>query len=327
MKANPNIDELLCSFIDGELPLRQQTEIQRLMAKDPEVARRLRQLQNTRALVGALPRAEAPAEMLDQIKFTLERRSLLDERPAAAGVSAGRRHLIARKLVAAAAMIALLGVLGAVVYQILAPVPSSGPRIVAIGGDDGAASARMAAGVSAADAGFAGRLEIRTAAVTATDASIKRGIEALGFSAALEQDAGSQGRVYRLVGTRESVGRLVASLGEVWQELDDATLHVGRPDNVVGAVVVDDVTADQTIRILAQETTEASLRTARYCAVENSMPGREIVTAINRDVESALAMAHTPKPWITKTQTARDKLVPSEDDAQASLTIILRGTQ
>ena len=88
MKANPNIDELLCSFIDGELPLRQQTEIQRLMAKDPEVARRLRQLQNTRALVGALPRAEAPAEMLDQIKFTLERRSLLDERPAAAGVAA-----------------------------------------------------------------------------------------------------------------------------------------------------------------------------------------------------------------------------------------------
>lgn len=327
MKANPNIDELLCRFIDGELPLRQQTEIQRLMARDPEVARRLRQLQNTKALVGALPRAEAPVEMLDQIKFALERRSLLDERPAAAGVSAGRRHLIARRLVAAAAMVALLGVLGAVVYQILAPVPASDPTLVVIAGGDGAASERIAGGVSVADAGFAGRLEIRTAAVTATDASIKRGIEALGFSVATEPDAGPQGRVYRLVGTRESVGRLVASLGEVWQKLDGATLHVGRPDDLVGAVVIDDVTADQTIRILAQETTEASLRTARYCAIENSMPGREIVTAINRDAESALAMADKPIPWLAKTQSARDKLVPSEDDGQASLTIILRGTQ
>ena len=34
MKANPQIDELLCSFIDGELSLRQQTEVQRLVARD-----------------------------------------------------------------------------------------------------------------------------------------------------------------------------------------------------------------------------------------------------------------------------------------------------
>jgi hypothetical protein len=327
MKANPNIDELLCSFIDGELPLRQQTEIQRLMAKDPDVARRLRQLQNTKALIGALPRAEAPVEMVDQIKFTLERRTLLDEQPATAGISAGRRHLMARKLVAAAAMIALLGALGAVVYQIVSPVPASDPMRVAIDGGDRAASEPIAGGVPAADTGFAGRLEIRTAAVTATDALIKQAIEDHGLSAAVEPDAGSDRQVYRLVGTRESVGRLVASLGEDWQKLDGTKLYVGRPDELMGAVVIDDVTADQAIRILAQETTEASLRTARYCAVENSMPGREIVTAINRDVESVLAMAHKPKPRITKTQIARDQLIPSEDDARASLTIILRGTQ
>jgi hypothetical protein len=297
------------------------------MAKDPEVAQRLRQLQNTKALLGALPRAEAPVEMLDQVKFALERRSLLDERPTRAGVSAGRRHLIARRLVAAAAMIALLGVLGAVVYQILAPVPASDPRVVAIGRGGGAAGGRIPGGVTVADAGFAGRLEIRTAAVTATDGLIKRAINDHGLSAAIEPDGGSDRRVYRLVGTRESVGRLVASLGEDWQKLDGAKLYVARPDDFVSAVVVDRVTADQAIRILAQETTEASLRTARYCAVENKMPGREIVTVINRDVESALAMADKPIPRLLKTQPARDKLVPSEDDAQASLTIILRDTQ
>ena len=53
MKGNRETDELLCSFIDGELPLRQQTEVQRLAARDPEVAHRLRQLQNCKNLVGA----------------------------------------------------------------------------------------------------------------------------------------------------------------------------------------------------------------------------------------------------------------------------------
>jgi anti-sigma factor RsiW len=66
MNANPNIDELLCSYLDGELPPRQQTEVQRLVARDPEVGRRLRQLQNCKTLISALPRAQAPAEMLDQ---------------------------------------------------------------------------------------------------------------------------------------------------------------------------------------------------------------------------------------------------------------------
>ena len=126
MKANPNIDELLCSFVDGELPARQQTELQRLVARDPEVGRRLRQLQNCRTLVSALPRAEAPGELLEQIKLAVERKTLLAEQPASGVSTAGVIHLMARRFLAAAAMIALLGVLGFVVYQIVAPVPDTG---------------------------------------------------------------------------------------------------------------------------------------------------------------------------------------------------------
>jgi len=39
MKANRETDELLCSFIDGELPLRQQTEVQRLVARGKALTR------------------------------------------------------------------------------------------------------------------------------------------------------------------------------------------------------------------------------------------------------------------------------------------------
>jgi hypothetical protein len=327
MKANPNIDELLCSFIDGELPLRQQTEIQRLMARDPDVARRLRQLQNTKTLVGALPRAEAPVEMLDQIKFTLERRSLLDERPAAVRATAGRRHLLVRKLVAAAAMIALLGVLGLVVYQIVAPVPPAGSP-VALGGGGGATTVPASTGrVIPTDGGVTGRLEIRTAALVQTEASIQQAVEDYGLSAVLEPEAGSRSKVYRLSGSRENMRRLVASLGGLWKKIEAATLHVGRPGEFTDPVAVADVTAEQTIAILDQDTTEASLLMARRCAVENSMPGREIVKAINQDLESVLAMAETSRPRLTKTQDGTDELTASKDDGQASLTIVLLGAR
>ncbi len=59
MKPNPNLDELLSSFMDGELNPRQRTEVQRMAAHDPQVARRLQQLQNCRTLYTALPVAKA----------------------------------------------------------------------------------------------------------------------------------------------------------------------------------------------------------------------------------------------------------------------------
>ena len=50
MKEIPNMDELLNSFIDGELTPRQQTEVQRLIAHEEKVAQRLRQLQKCKML-------------------------------------------------------------------------------------------------------------------------------------------------------------------------------------------------------------------------------------------------------------------------------------
>ena len=38
MKENPNIEELLNGFIDGELTSREHTEVQRLIQHDRQVA-------------------------------------------------------------------------------------------------------------------------------------------------------------------------------------------------------------------------------------------------------------------------------------------------
>ena len=121
MKEDPNIDELLNSFLDGELPQRQHTEVQRMLAHDEHIAERLRRLEKCRILVSSLPSAEAPAGLLDGIKTSLERRSLSARQPVSFKRSEGARHLLARRLAAVAAMVGLLAVLGAVIISILAP--------------------------------------------------------------------------------------------------------------------------------------------------------------------------------------------------------------
>ncbi len=131
MKPNPNLDELLSSFMDGELSPRQRTEVQRLAAHDPQVARRLQQLQNCRTLYTALPVAKAPGDLLEQVKASLERQTLLQRQPVAGRHSLGAWHLAFRRFVAAAAMIALMGVLGVVVYEIVSPNPWAGLPMVA----------------------------------------------------------------------------------------------------------------------------------------------------------------------------------------------------
>lgn len=331
MKANPNLDELLCSFMDGELSPRQQTEVQRMAARDPQVGRRLRQLQNCRTLFTALPQVEAPADMMEQIKESLERRTLLQEQPVAPRRSVGALHLVFRKFVAAAAMFALLGVLGVVVYQVVAPVKmpvgaplaNDVPPVRLIEREPSAVPATVVA-----DAGFSGRLELRTASLASMDSFIRRAIENNLLSDSARSDRIGDRRSYRVVGTRESINRLVASLSSAWQSAGGATLYVDRPGDAAAPVAVEAVTPDQAVSIIARNSTEASVEAAEAFAVMNGLakqtPGGELLAMIGEDTGSMVAMAGIPKPRMTKPDDpTKPTLASPQGKPNASLTIVL----
>jgi len=80
MKEKPDIDELLNSFIDGELTERHRVEVQRLIKHDPQIAHRMQELQKCKMLVSSLPRADAPVEILARVKASLKARALLGPR-------------------------------------------------------------------------------------------------------------------------------------------------------------------------------------------------------------------------------------------------------
>ncbi len=325
MKSNSNIDELLCSFIDGELPARQKTEVQRMAARDPQVSQRLRQLRNCRNLVSALPRAEAPDDMIEQIRLSLERRTLLGERPVASHGRAGAWHLRIRHVTAAAAMIALLGVLGVVVYQIVSPVaPTETPGTVASMENPTAPVAPVSPPVIlTSDSGFSGRLELRTAAMTRAVSFVNRAIEENGLTEMVESESAGGNSVYRLTCSREALGRLVADLNELWRNSESATLVV-ESGGFGESVVLETATLQQTAKIVRQDSTKACVEVARLENLAQEMPGRSIVAAAGEGLDALVASPVLPRPAMTAGNSPVTTISPeAEGTVRTTLTIVL----
>ncbi len=201
-REEPNIEELLNSFIDGELTEREANEVERLIADDARIAQRLRELQKSKMLVGSLPRSEAPAEMADEIKASLGRMTLLGQQAERFDERAGARHLLVRKVLAAAAMIVLVAILAGVVYTIFAPV--SGPE-------------KATAEVRVFAAGSHRRLELKTSNVIAANRFINKAIEdkLLDCSSSTRRAGKTE---YALSCNREDLNSLLTDLGSMWEE-------------------------------------------------------------------------------------------------------------
>jgi len=335
MKEISNMDELLNSFIDGELPARQQTEVQRLVHHDEKIAQRLQQLQKCKMLLSSLPVAEAPPQILENVKASLARKPQLVEQPSAFAERAGTRHLLGRKLFAAAAMLGLVGILTAVVYTIVAPeTVTQGP-------------------VAVVAAPFSGRLELRTSYLPAVVAFINRAIEDNVPSdewIASDQSNADTHASYRrvkephalicksnadthasyrrvkephaLICSSESFNLLLAELGNIWDKLNSAHFFVDT--EVFGEqIVVDAVTAEQISGIVNQDDSKRRLEVAKDFAVLNNMaehlPGTRVLAAID---DTTVGLITPPKPVLTWNQkTVQKSPTRTEENKNIHLTI------
>ncbi|MHC4144290.1 MAG: anti-sigma factor [Planctomycetota bacterium] len=297
--AAKRTDELLNSFIDGELSARQRTEVERLTAHDPRIALRLQQLQKCKTLVASLPRAEAPAGVLEGVKASLAPTALPDEAPTY-NERAGRRHLLGRRLLSAAAMLGLVAVLAGVIYTIVAPeTVMEGPVLVRdTHPPTGIEAMKPGPGVVSA-LPFSGRLELNTDALPEVDTAVNRTIGENGLSDSIGAVRQEDKRIYYLSCSREGLNLLLADLDDIWSKLDSASLFI---DTEIFArqVSVDHVTTGQIAEIVHQDSHERRLEVARNFAAVNSMtellPGKVLASAIEGDSGGLLT---APKPFIT----------------------------
>ena len=309
MKEIPNLDELLNSFIDGELAPRQHTEVQRLLAHDEKIAQRLEQLQQCKMLLSSLPVAEAPPQILDNVKASLARRTLLGEEPSAYDEQIGARHLLGRKVFTAAAMLGLVAVLIAVVYSIIAPTVPNVPIAAEHRSMTSTIDLTEPAPVIVAVAPFSGRLELHTKTLPAVIGFINRAIEEnIPSDEWIAADQGEIREPHTLICSSESFNLLLARLDDIWNKLDSATLFVDT--EVFGRrVVVEAVTTEQITDIVNLDDSKRRIEVARDFAVLNNiaehLPGREILAAIDN---TTMDLITPPKPVITSNNKTTPKV-------------------
>jgi hypothetical protein len=131
MKNQQEIEELLNSYIDGELDERHETEVKRLVSNNTEIAELLKNLQACKKLVNSLETCKPPEEIVDEIKSSIERQTLLQPDSISTDHSKGKNQLLIRKLISFAAIIILSVVLGIVLYDIIGPADSGDAPLVA----------------------------------------------------------------------------------------------------------------------------------------------------------------------------------------------------
>jgi hypothetical protein len=228
---NENIEELLNSFIDGELTEKEQTRVKQLVSRNADVARRLRELRNSKMLVSSLPREEAPAQILENVKVLLEIGTQSVERSWSQEPSdsrKGARHLMFRKVLAAAAMVGLVAVLSMVVYTIVAPEPVPEAAVPALA--------------------FDGRLELKTNALSTVNEFIKKAIEDNGLSNSIRIERHRGTHAYSITCSRENLKLLLSDLAEIWEKCNSKTLLVNT--KTPGGRKFDDVSNNQLITIV-----------------------------------------------------------------------------
>jgi len=320
MKENPDtnknapderIDELLSSYIDDELTAGQKAEVESLISQDAKIAQRLRQFQKCRMLVASMPVAEAPADILEGVKTSLAGILLTGEKQPAYEKQAGKKYVLVRKVLAAAAMIALAAVLSAVIHRFV-PLQST-PK---------APPTRMVA-----DSGFSGRLELRTSALNAVDAFIKSAIDDNGLSATINPEHRQARRIYSLDCSREELTSLLSDLDNVWPEFDSATLFVNTEDFGV-QTVVNTVTTKQIEEIAGQENSLRRIELAKDYAVLNNivenLPDKEIRVAIEAGKSDLTEQWRMLKPVLTGNRKSVKKPTNHLQEKQnVRLTIIL----
>jgi len=286
MKDNETLEELLNGYLDGQLDERQCTEIKRLMAHDPEVAKCFTQLQKSRQLIGLMPRQHAPDELLDNVKADLERTALLSEYDQRSHKTLGVVHLYGRKLLSVAAMLLLLAILGAVIYKVVAPAAKSTNVVMLNTNWKKSKPAKLPApstvkpqpAITApppqpavpVQPPMRMELELATAEYAAvTDHIIKNVIVAQNLLDSSSVDRQSGFTIYTFNCTRSNVGRILDGLETVWPKFTGSKFVIG-PDGGIYEATVGAITLEQIMQITTQRTDAEQIKLASDFAMINS---------------------------------------------------------
>ena len=317
MNEKKNIDDLLNSFVDGELSARKHTEMKRIAEHDASISRRIQQIRTVRTLVGALPRADAPAGLSEQLRELLERKTPSNERMPLPATNERLRYALLRKAMSAAAMVGLVLVLSVVVYTIVVP---PGDNLNSTPGSTTLATVHT--GMEKMPIG--GRLEFACDALSAVNMSVNRAIKINGLMDHTERQDSTDQHIYRVRCSQQALCLLLDEIRPIWPQFRASTLHLNT-DRISAPLAVNAITASQTMEIFKQESLALSIDTARRVAVQNSTdtlsPSDTMLALSTQQLENAMTVS---KPMLTSNSASPERdYSPADDEPLMDLTIAL----
>ena len=276
------LDELLNGYVDGELSDRKRTEVKRLMEHDPTIETKLARLRAMKSLLNELPIEQAPADMFEQTKMSLERKCILEDHAASRDELEGARHLMFRRLATAAIILVLFGSLLGVVLNIMLPSSGKSPSIAGVEPTgSGEPSVSPTASVEKFAAGnqpvFSVALDLATADPIQMNSLLTKALHSndlLGSAEPPKPD--DPKRTTMIECSKSQVMALLSDLKGEWDRCDHVTLVVEdyREDS---DVVVSNVTYDQVVGIFKRNRIYNRVELARAFSDFNALAPRRAV--------------------------------------------------
>jgi hypothetical protein len=341
MKDMGQIEELLNGYIDGELDERKSNEVKRLIDHDKEVFDLYDSLKRYKDLMDSVSQTHCPDGLGDSINKQLEREILLAD-TSVYSHSAGRRHLILRRFMTAAAMIALAAILSFVILDIFIP-KSSRDKFFANTmrkktfkevlyekpfPNESATPAPQQdipiIPVKGSDVPLVAVLTLETKNPIEVDWLVAKALTTTGIfnqTTAIERQPGSVRYVINC--SDESVANLLAELSFVWPQCRSAKLDIGT-EQAGKYITVNNISAQQALDICKADAYPVRSRMAGDLAAINRAAAENIekLYAIDTiDYEQLYAQ----KPALASVEKSPDVNLPVTGDRTAAITIIVVG--
>ena len=290
-------------------------------------------------LISSLPAAKAPQEMLENIKASLERKTLLTQQSCDFSGRSGQRELMFRKLMTAAAMIGLVAILATVIYTIVKPQPkpqrtltvkTSQPtaEIILAPKTNLKAPAEQKQQIAKApliENLFTGRLELKTRYIADAEKIIVNAAKQNNLSDNFIS-VEAENNVFILKCSKKALASLLVDINSLWVDIDSAKLFVDCPQTSQTAAV-DSVTAQQIADIANQETDKKRVEIAKAFSFLNNLSvtstEKSPLATLDRDYSDILVLPNAiPKPILTSSAETGKKYI-SRTDTQQEVTLAI----
>ena len=317
MKAKqPDMNEMLNAYMDGELEASQKAEFERLLENSSELRGQLRTLKNVRNLAQHLPQAEAPVELSQQVRSMLERKVLFGEGIAEEQAAKRAGTVLFQKIRAVAAVLALGAVLSLLVYSIVAPV-DSGPEPEAVDGPP--------VGLMAVQGPMRGKLELVCAAMPAVDSFLMRSVQFNDLSSCVQKEALAGQSLYYVRCHRDDVRHLLSDLNSVWHQFAETAFYVNTGE--LGKMVrINGASVGQIASLINETDIRKRIEHAKLESVRNSMRSVTDSGSVMASLEDKMSLSPMPpRPMLTSDEPNRTLTSESpEPGDRVELTIVLR---